>query len=97
MFLFFAILFLGPRFGLLVYWLAWPARWDLAFDGWFVPLIGLLFAPWTTLNWVLCAPGGITGLDWFFVVLAAIVDLATLVGNASSYASQRRTASVSSA
>ncbi|MET0904006.1 MAG: hypothetical protein ABWZ52_12255 [Acidimicrobiales bacterium] len=83
--LFFSILFLGPRFGLLVYWIGWPARWELAFDGWAVPLLGFFLAPWTTLTWVLCAPAGINGLDVFFVGLAVIVDVATLVGNAGSY------------
>jgi hypothetical protein len=83
--LFFSILFLGPRFGLLVYWIGWPARWELAFDGWFVPLLGFFLAPWTTLTWVLCAPGGIEGFDVFLVVIAALVDVATLAGNAGSY------------
>ena len=87
--LFFAILFLGPRFGLIVYWIGWPARWDLAFDGFLVPLIGFFLAPWTTLTWVLCAPGGIEGFDIFLVIVAALVDLMTLVGSGGSYNRQR--------
>ncbi len=92
--LFLAILFLGPRFGLLVYWLGWPARWELAFDGWFVPLVGFLLAPWTTLTWVLCAPGGINGLDYVGVVVAALADLMTLFGSGRGYATRRGNQSV---
>jgi hypothetical protein len=83
--LFFSVLFLGPRFGLLVYWLGWPARWELAFDSWVVPLIGFFLAPWTTLTWVLCAPGGITGLDYLFVTGAFLLDLVSIAGGGRSY------------
>ena len=83
--LFFSILFLGPRFGLLVYWIGWPGRWDLAFDSWFVPLLGFFLAPWTTLTWVLCAPGGITGFDYFLVFLAVVADIVTVTGSGRSY------------
>ena len=79
--LFFAILFLGPRFGLVVYWIGWPARWDLAFDNALVPLLGFVLAPWTTLTWVICAPGGITGFDVVLVGFAVLIDLVTLLGS----------------
>jgi len=83
--LFFTLLFLGPRFGLLLYWIAWPARWEVAFDGWLVPLLGFFLAPWTTLSWVLCGPGGIEGFDVVLVVMAVLADLLTLVGGGGSY------------
>jgi hypothetical protein len=83
--LFFTLLFLGPRFGLLLYWIAWPARWDVAFDGWLVPLLGFFLAPWTTLAWVLCGPGGIEGFDVVLVVMAVLADLVTLLGSGGSY------------
>ena len=83
--LFFTLLFLGPRFGLLLYWLAWPARWDVAFDGWVVPLLGFFLAPWTTLAWVLCGPGGIEGFDVFIVGMAVLADLLTLLGSGGQY------------
>jgi hypothetical protein len=87
--LFFSILFLGPRFGLLVYWLGWPARWNLAFDSWVVPIIGFFIAPWTTLTWVLCSPGGINGLDLLFVPLAALADIATVMSSGRTVTGQR--------
>jgi hypothetical protein len=83
--LFFTLLFLGPRFGLLLYWIAWPARWDVAFDGWLVPLLGFFLAPWTTLAWVLCGPGGIEGFDVVLIVMAVLADLVTLLGSGGSY------------
>jgi hypothetical protein len=83
--LFFTLLFLGPRFGLLLYWIAWPARWEIAFDGWVVPLLGFFLAPWTTLAWVLCGPGGIEGFDVALVVMAVLADLLTLAGSGGSY------------
>jgi len=83
--LFFTLLFLGPRFALLLYWIAWPARWEVAFDGALVPLLGFFLAPWTTLSWVLCGPGGIEGFDVLLVGLAVAADLLTLVGGGGSY------------
>ena len=53
--LFFSILFLGPRFGLIVYWIGWPARWELAFDSWVWPFLGFFIAR-TTLAWVCARP-----------------------------------------
>ena len=88
---FFTILFLGPRFGLLLYWIAWPARWEAAFDGFFIPLIGFLLFPWLTLTWVLCAPGGIEGFDVVLVIMAGFVDVISLAGGGGSYR-QRSTA-----
>jgi hypothetical protein len=87
--LFFSILFLGPRFGLIMYRLGWPARWELVFDGWFWPLVGFLIAPWTTLMWVVCAPGGITGIDYVAVGLAGLADVATMLSSGRGYAVQR--------
>ena len=92
--LIFTILFLGPRFGLLVYWIGWPARWDYAFDGFLLPLLGFFFAPWLTLTWVLCAPGGINGFDVVLVVLAGMVDFFSLAGGGGSYRQRSNTAAV---
>ena len=92
--LFFAILFLGPRFGLLVYWLGWPARWDLAFDGFLVPLVGFFIAPWTTLAWVICAPAGITGFDYVLVGLALLIDVVSITGSGGTYSRRRSSSAV---
>lgn len=74
--------FLGPRFAFLWVWLA-TARVELAFGGNFwLPLLGILFLPWTALAYVFAwAPGqGVSTLGWLFVGLAFLLDLASYFG-----------------
>ena len=68
---------LFPRLALLILWIARPARIDAAFDGWLLPLVGIIFLPFATLIYVLLyTPGrGVTGWDWFWVALAALLDI----------------------
>ena len=58
-----------PRFGLFIIWIARPALVNAAFDTWILPLLGIIFLPFTTLIYVvLYTPGiGLTGWDWFWV------------------------------
>src|SRR5688500_6994995 len=76
-----------PRIALFILWVARPARVDAAFDGFIIPLLGLVFLPFATLIYVLLyTPGiGLTGWDWFWVALAAVLD----VGHWGAAASQR--------
>jgi len=74
------LLFLGPRAGIIVYWIGWPARWEVAFSTFVVPLFGFLFLPWTTLTYVLIAPGGVDGFDYLWIGLAVLLDIASLSG-----------------
>ena len=70
-----AVLFaLGPRAAILVWWLVEPLRWGAAFDTFIWPLLGFLLLPWMTLMWVVVAPGGITGFDYFWLGLALLFD-----------------------
>lgn len=78
--LLFSILLLGPRFAILVYWLAWPARWELAFSTFVVPFLGFLIFPWTTLMYLLVAPDGVTGFDYVLLFLGVLVDIASMSG-----------------
>ena len=75
---FLLFLALGPRFAVIAMWL-FGNRVDLAFDSWLLPLAGLLFAPWTTLMYLLAwSPvGGVSGAEWLFVGLGVALDLAT--------------------
>ncbi len=80
--LFTALVLLGPRFGILIWWLFDPARWSLAFDLWVWPLLGALFVPWTTLMYVIVFPGGVDGLDWLWLGLGLFADIASWSGGA---------------
>ena len=73
---------LGPRLGIIVWGLAQPARWELAFSTFVWPLLGFVFLPWTTLMYVAVAPNGVTGIDWLGIVLAVLADLASYSGGA---------------
>lgn len=79
------LVFLGPRFAGLIWWIAQPARWTGAagaFTSWIWPVLGLLFLPWTTLMYVIIYPGGITGLDWLWIGLSVLADIASYSGGA---------------
>lgn len=76
----FTLLLLGPRAAALVYWLGWPTRWDLAFDSFLVPFLGVLFLPWTTLMYVGVAPGGVNDVDYVFLGLAVAMDVISAGG-----------------
>ena len=57
----------------------WPDRHlvDAAFNTWIWPLLGIIFLPFATLMYViLWQAGGLSGWDWFWVVLAALLDIA---------------------
>jgi hypothetical protein len=80
-----------PRLGVLFIWLARPALFSAAFGGfWLWPLLGLLFLPLTTLMYVLVwsPTNGIVGFDWFWLLLAFLVDLGGI--GSSGYANRNR-------
>ncbi|MFC2037287.1 hypothetical protein ACFLYD_04845 [Chloroflexota bacterium] len=66
----------APRVVLLFMWIV-GSRVNLAFNNWIVPLLGLIFAPYTTIMYVLVwSPGlGVTGWDWIWVGLGVVLDL----------------------
>ena len=67
-----------PRLALFIVWVARPNMVNVAFGSWLWPLLGIIFLPFATLMYVLLyTPGiGLTGWDWFWVVLAGILDIA---------------------
>lgn len=84
---FLSLLLLGPRFFGAMWWLIQPGRWQLAFSGWaggnlwwLWPMLGIIFLPWTTIMYILVAPMGITGLDWLWIALAVVADIASYGG-----------------
>ena len=77
-----ALVFFGPRLAFLVYWLIAPVRVNLslaAFNfSWLVSLLGLIFAPWTILMYVLIFP--LNGFDWIWLGLGLAADIFGYVG-----------------
>jgi hypothetical protein len=88
--LFTTLVFLGPRFGILVWWLLDPFRFQATFgDNWVLILLTWLFLPWTLLMYVVVAPFGaqtagpdIQGFDWILLILAFITDIFSYAGGA---------------
>jgi hypothetical protein len=78
-----ALFFFGPRLGFLVYWLvpAGQLKVNVAFQTWIWPLLGLIFLPWLTLMYVIVYP--ISGLDWIWLGLALLADIAGYVASAA--------------
>jgi hypothetical protein len=74
-----------PRIAFFILWVARPVRVEAAFDGWLIPLLGLIFFPFATLIYVLLyTPGvGLTGWDWCWVVLAGVFDVAHWAASAT--------------
>ncbi len=67
---------LFPRLALFIVWVARPKMVDAAFDTWIWPLLGIIFLPFATLMYVvLWRTGGLSGWDWFWIALAAFLDL----------------------
>jgi hypothetical protein len=55
-----------------------------AYDSWLVPFIGFFLLPWTTLAyaafWDWGAGHHVVGFEWFFVILAFLIDLSSWAG-----------------
>ena len=71
---------IGPRLGMLVWWLLDMDRWGRAFNSVAWPILGVIFAPWTTLAWVLVFTNGVRGVEWLLIALGIIFDLGSLGG-----------------
>jgi hypothetical protein len=70
-----------PRFALAMVWI-FGNDVERAYDSWLLPLAGLIFLPLTTLVYALAwSPvGGVEGIEWFWVVFAFVLDLASYGG-----------------
>jgi len=74
---------IGPRVALIFTWI-FSNMISRAIDSWFVAVLGFILLPWTTLAYVVFYDVGaglrVTGLEWFFVGLAFLIDLASWFG-----------------
>ncbi len=70
------LLALSPRFILFFMWLFQSSRLD-AFNGFWLPFIGFLFLPFTTLMYMLVwsASNGVSFVGWMLVFFAFLMDM----------------------
>ena len=75
----------APRLALVLIWI-FSNLVDRAFDGFLVPLLGLIVFPYATLFYVLAySPGtGVGGWGWALVVLGFLLDIAHWVGGGAT-------------
>ena len=68
------------RIMLLFAWIARPALMDATFGTFIIPCLGFLFLPFTTLMYVILKQGvgTIQGLDWLWLILAVVLDIASI-------------------
>jgi hypothetical protein len=73
---------IGPRALIVIWWLTDPARWNVTFGGSaFLPALGFLFLPWTTVIYVLFwTTTGLSVLGWLLVLVGLMLDLGTYGG-----------------
>ena len=68
------------RIMLLMVWFSRPAMMDAMFNTVILPCLGFLFLPFTTLMYVFLMQGvgNIQGLDWLWLILAALMDISSI-------------------
>ena len=70
--------FISPRLAIIVVAI-FSDILSRAFDSWAIPLLGFFLLPWTTLTYAAFWEWGsgrhVTGFEWFFVILAFVIDL----------------------
>lgn len=67
----------APRLVLILAWI-FSNRWDVVWQGnWLLPLLGIIFLPYTTIMYLLAwSPGvGIAGWDWMWIFLGLLLDI----------------------
>jgi hypothetical protein len=78
-----AFALISPRLALIVLWIFSDVL-SRAFDSWVLPFLGFFLLPWTTLTyaalWSWSTGHHVHGIDWFFVALAFMVDLTSVLG-----------------
>ena len=84
---------ISPRLVLFLLWI-FSNVLSRAFDSWIIPLLGFFLLPWTTLTYAAFWDWGsghhVTGFEWFFVVLAFLIDLGSYAQGPSSVRARGR-------
>ena len=73
------LFFGGPRVAMAFWWVVGRTSWENSWgDTSFVfKAIGFIFAPWTTLMFLLLGGEPLNGWDWVFIALAILSDIAS--------------------
>lgn len=81
---------IGPRVTLVFVWIS-TGFVDRAYDSTVVPVLGLIFLPWTTLIYALVYDGhNVNPIGWFCVALALLADVTSHAASArKGYDTQR--------
>jgi hypothetical protein len=78
---------ISPRLALFLLWI-FSDILSRAYDSWIIPLLGFFLLPWTTLSyaafWDWGAGREVTGIEWFFIALAFLIDLGAFGGGWAS-------------
>jgi len=76
------LLFLGPRAAAIIWYIADPARFNLAFNTFIIPCLGFIFLPWTLLMYLAAwqPVAGVTGFGWVVVGLGLLLDIMAYTG-----------------
>jgi len=65
----------APRVMLVLAWI-FSDRWDVVWDTWIWPLLGIIFLPYTTIMaYLVWSPTGFQGWDWMWIGLGVILDI----------------------
>lgn len=69
---------LSPRLALF-FLLIFTDRIQVAFDQWWVAVLGWFLLPWTTLAWAICYTPifGVSGFGYFLVALGFLIDISS--------------------
>jgi hypothetical protein len=70
---------ISPRLAIFLLWL-FSDLLSRAYDSWILPFLGFFLLPWTTLGYAVMwdvGSNGVTGFEWFIVILAFLADLAS--------------------
>ena len=74
------------RLMLLMFWVSRPVAWNAAFSTIIIPCLGFFILPITTIVyvWLLQGAGAIQGIDWLWLCLAFLMDLASIGASAAA-------------
>jgi hypothetical protein len=76
------LVFLGPRFTIIVWYLKEPARFNMAISSFWFSCLGFLFLPWTMLAYLAAwTPAGVEGFGWVIVGFGFLIDIMAYSGS----------------